>query len=211
MSPAKQKDPEHNDNDQADPENTTETTGQSLEGDKKPNRWLNLGLARLDRTSRFWSTRSRIPSLLLAIILLLLVAMVTWAATAKLDHVIRGNGEVVTAAQTQRIQSLEGGILRRLHVKEGDLVEAGALLAELDPTQSQSSYGQMRQQQLALQARLMRLEAEHNDEVLDFSALISEQAPEVVAAEYAAFRERREVHTIERQVLREQVAQQQTT
>lgn len=209
MSSAKQQTPEHED-ELADNDNAMEGAAeQSADAGKKQRRWLNLGLARLDRTSRFWSTRSRIPSLLLGVILLLLVVTVTWAATAQLDHVIRGTGEVVTAAQTQRIQSLEGGILRRLYVSEGDLVEAGALLAELDPTQSQSSYGQMRQQQLALQARLMRLEAEHNDESLTFPAPISAQAPEVVGAEYAAYRERRQVHAIERRVLGEQVAQQQ--
>lgn len=191
-------------------ESEEETLEQASPSDqKKQRRWLNFGLARLDRTSRVWSARSRIPSLLLGIIVLFLVIAVSWAATAKLDHVIRGAGEVVTAAQTQRIQSLEGGILRKMHVREGDLVESGTLLAELDPTQSESSFGQMRQQQLGLQARLMRLQAEHEGEQLDFPAPITLQAPEVVAAEYAAFRERHEVHAIERRVLEEQVAQQQ--
>ena len=209
MSPAKAPQPEHDD-EQGNADSEAQAVTQApAEDEVKQRRWLNLGLARLDRTSKFWSTRSRIPSLLLGIILLFLVVAVTWAATAKLDHVIRGAGEVVTAAQTQRIQSLEGGILRRLHVKEGDLVQAGTLLAELDPTQSEASFGQMRQQQLSLQARLIRLQAEHEGQRLDFPSVITAQAANVVSAEYAAFRERREVHGIEASVLREQVAQQQ--
>lgn len=174
---------------------------------KEPPRWVKAGMGRLDRTGRFWSTRSRIPSILLGFVVLFLVVAFTWSATAQLDHVVRGNGEVVTSAQTQRIQSLEGGILRQLHVSEGDLVEEGALLAELDPTQSESSFGQMREQQMALQARLLRLEAEHNDESLSFPSELLLLSPEVVAAERSAFSERRQVHEIERSVLREQVRQ----
>lgn len=177
------------------------------QGAKEPPRWVKAGLRRLDRTGRFWSTRSRIPSILLAFIVLFLVIAVTWSATAELDHVVRGTGEVVSSAETQRIQSLEGGILRHLHVREGDLVRAGALLAELDPTQSESSFGQMREQQLALQARLLRLEAEHDDKSLIFPPELLLQSPDVVAAERSAFGERRQVHEIERSVLREQVRQ----
>ncbi len=174
---------------------------------KQPARWVSGGMQRLERASRFWSTRSRVPSLLLFSIIAFLVIAVTWSATAQLDHVVRGMGEVVTSAQTQRIQSLDAGILRELHVQEGDLVEAGTLLAELDPTQSESSYGQMRQQQLGLEARLTRLRAEHSDKPLDFPPTIAAQAPAVVAAERSAFRERREVQRIERAVLEEQVSQ----
>lgn len=180
-------------------------------GKKQPSRVMRMGLKRLENVGRFWSTRSRIPSILLGSILLFLVIAVVWASTAQLDHVVRGTGEVVTSAQTQRISSLEGGLLRRVHVREGDLVEEGTLLAELDPTQSQSSFGQMRQQQLALQARLARLRAEHEDKRLEFPAEMTAQAPEVVAAERSAYSERREVHAIERSVLEEQVIQQQNT
>lgn len=174
---------------------------------KKTSRLVSFGLRRLDRTSRRWSSRNRIPSLLLLSIVLFLVVIVIWASTAKLDHVVRGTGEVVTSAQTQRIQSLEGGILRRLHVEEGDLVEAGTLLAELDPTQSESSFGQMEQQLLALEARLLRLRAEHEQKRLEFPARITAAAPAVVAAQRSAFLQRREVHGIERSVLEEQVTQ----
>ena len=174
---------------------------------KKTSRLISFGLRRLDRTSRRWSSRNRIPSLLLLFIIAFLVIIVIWAATAKLDHVVRGTGEVVTSAQTQRIQSLEGGILRRLYVEEGDLVEAGTLLAELDPTQSESSFGQMQQQLLALEARLTRLRAEHEQKPLDFPADILAAAPAVVEAQRSAFSQRREVHRIERSVLEEQVTQ----
>lgn len=180
---------------------------EAPERESRSARLIAFGLKRLDKTSRRWSTRSRVPSFLLLFIVAFLVIIVTWAATAELDHVVRGTGQVVTSAQTQRIQSLEGGILRRIHVQEGDLVEAGTLLAELDPTQSESSYGQMRQQQLALQARLIRLRAEHTQSELSFPTEITAQAPEVVAAERSAYSERREVHAIERSVLEQQVMQ----
>ncbi len=190
-------------------ETVDQSGGAPQAAEKKPSRFMRFGLKRLENVGRFWSTRSRIPSILLGFILLFLVIAVTWASLSQLDHVVRGTGEVVTSAQTQRISSLEGGLLRQLHVREGDLVEAGTLLAELDPTQSESSFGQMRQQQLALQARLVRLRAEHEGNRLEFPAEMTAQAAEVVAAERSAYTERREVHAIERSVLEEQVIQQQ--
>ena len=61
-------------------------------------------------------------SSLLLLVLFLLVGFL-WADNASLDEVTRGEGAVVPSSREQVIQSLEGGILAELTVREGDIVE----------------------------------------------------------------------------------------
>ena len=57
---------------------------------------------------------------------------ITWSQWAELDQVTRAPGRVVPFARVQVVQSEEGGAIARILVREGDYVEAGQLLVELD-------------------------------------------------------------------------------
>jgi adhesin transport system membrane fusion protein len=46
------------------------------------------------------------------------------------------------SSKEQVIQSLDGGILTKLDVQEGDIVEKGQVLAQLDPTRFESNVGE---------------------------------------------------------------------
>ena len=63
-----------------------------------------------------------------------LLILLTWAWLFKLEEVSTGTGKVIPSSKEQVIQSLEGGILTKLNVKEGEIVEQGQVLAQLDPT-----------------------------------------------------------------------------
>lgn len=89
-----------------------------------------------------------------------IVSFIVWASWAELDEVTRGEGRVVPFSRVQKIQSLEGGILGQLMVKEGDLVDAGQLLVKLDNTRFNSAYMESKSQAEALIAAIARLEAE---------------------------------------------------
>lgn len=89
-----------------------------------------------------------------------LVLAIGWASWAQLDQVTRGEGRVVPFSREQKIQSLEGGILGELLVKEGDLVEVGQPLVQLDPTRFETSYAESSNQAEGLKAAIARLEAE---------------------------------------------------
>ncbi|KEQ53400.1 HlyD family efflux transporter periplasmic adaptor subunit [Sphingobium chlorophenolicum] len=89
-----------------------------------------------------------------------LILFIGWAAWAKLDQVTRGEGRVVPFSREQKIQSLEGGILGALLVKEGDLVNVGQPLVQLDPTRFETNYAESSNQAAGLKATVARLEAE---------------------------------------------------
>lgn len=83
--------------------------------------------------------KSRRLILLLAI--MLLVGGV-WAWFAVLDEVSTGTGKVIPSSREQVIQTLDGGILTELNVREGSKVQAGQVVARLDPTRSESNVGE---------------------------------------------------------------------
>src|SRR4051812_39276694 len=61
-------------------------------------------------------------------------ATISWAALARVDEVTKADARIVPEGREQVIASLEGGLLRELFVKEGEQVEEGQNLAEIDPT-----------------------------------------------------------------------------
>lgn len=98
----------------------------------------------------------------------MLVVFIVWAYFAELSEVSMGTGKVVPTSREQVIQSLEGGILQELHVREGDIVEAGQVLAQLDLTKTEADVGESAARYRAAIASIARLEAEVNQTELEF-------------------------------------------
>jgi membrane fusion protein, adhesin transport system len=96
----------------------------------------------------------------LILILATLAIGYRWADQAVLDEVTRGEGRIVPSSREQVIQSLEGGILAELAVREGDVVDAGDVLLRIDDTRSGASLREGQAQSTTLRAEIARLEAE---------------------------------------------------
>lgn len=127
-------------------------------------------------------------SLLLILILLFFVAFFIWASTTEIDNVTRGDGRVVPSQSVQIVQTVETGILEELHVREGELVDAGVVLMELDRTILSSQFDQEQQRAFALAARITRLQSEiQGMEQLVFEDDLLQANPDVLAAEQDLF------------------------
>ncbi|MBB5707657.1 HlyD family type I secretion periplasmic adaptor subunit [Sphingopyxis panaciterrulae] len=99
----------------------------------------------------------------------LIVAGLVWAWFAELDEVATGSGRVVPTSREQVIQSLEGGILARLFVRQDAIVKPGQILAQLDPTLAGSTVEESAAKYRAALAASARLRAEVNQTPLAFS------------------------------------------
>ncbi|MGX9522057.1 HlyD family type I secretion periplasmic adaptor subunit [Vibrio mediterranei] len=97
---------------------------------------------------------------LIWIIAVLVVVIVAWAAWATLDEVVVGEGSVVPSQSVQTIQSLEGGLIENILVRQGDSVIKGQPLAVLDDTRFRASFQESGKQFDSLSAQKVRLEAE---------------------------------------------------
>ncbi|HET7794387.1 MAG TPA: biotin/lipoyl-binding protein, partial [Rhizobacter sp.] len=121
---------------------------------------------------------------------LILIAAITWASIARVDEVTRADARVIPDGKEQVIASLEGGILRELHVREGQTVYEGQELAQLDPTRFESQQNEGQAKRLALMATTARLNAEANGRALAFPKEVAEHDA-IVEAETDAFNARR--------------------
>ena len=72
--------------------------------------------------------------IILVTIATFLIIFIIWANLASLEKVIRGEGKVVVSAKNQVIQNLDGGIIKEIYVKAGDIVKEGQALLKLDDT-----------------------------------------------------------------------------
>ena len=84
---------------------------------------------------------------------------IVWAAFAQLDEVTRGDGKVIPSKQIQILQSIDGGLVSEILVREGDIVQANQLLVKIDETRFASSVKENRDQYLGLVAKAARLKA----------------------------------------------------
>ena len=101
-----------------------------------------------------------------------------WSATFSIEQQVRGQGEIIPSGQNKVIQHLEGGIVEKIDVREGQEVMAGDALFQISNAQAQSAAGELQAQTIAARLRIQRLEAELNDlPAPDFSAVLS-TAPE---------------------------------
>lgn len=162
----------------------------------------------MNRVDAALQRRGGIGAVFLSLGTVVLVALlVAWAAWAELDEVTHGQGQVVAAQRTQIIQNLEGGILREIMVKEGDVVEKNQLLARLDNLGAASQYRDAMNKALENQVALARLEAEKNGTEPVFSAELREKAPQIVTDQEEIFQTRRDKFTSEAQLLESQYKQ----
>lgn len=146
-----------------------------------------------DLESLAHSLRGRSPirgSLLLFTIFSFLSVAMLWAWLSEVDDVTRADGRIVPSGDVQVIEAVEDGVLQRLVVEEGQIVEKGDLLMELDGALLSSRRDQEQQRAYGLIARIQRLQAEINGSDLIFDENLVAQAPDVVKTEAALFRGR---------------------
>lgn len=86
-----------------------------------------------------------------------------WSALAPLEGAAFAPGTVTVKSYKKIVQHLEGGIVRDILVRDGDLVEAGQTLLVLDDTQPRASLEIVNSQYLALRMKEARLLAERDE------------------------------------------------
>lgn len=87
------------------------------------------------------------------------IAFLLWSVFARVDELTKGEGKVIPSRQLQVVQSLDGGIVSAILVKEGDTVKAGQVLVKIDATRFLSTFKEGRATYLSLLAKAARLHA----------------------------------------------------
>jgi HlyD family type I secretion membrane fusion protein len=135
-----------------------------------------------------------------------------WAGIAPLNSAVVAPGTFVATGQNKLVQHFEGGIIREIAVKEGDVVEANQVLVRMDDTAANAKLRRLVLKRYRLIAMKARLEAEMSaSETIETPAAFSESArdPEIKAIlerQRAELLARRASLATEESVLTKQIA-----
>lgn len=126
--------------------------------DKTP---ATAGPSGLDAWQQHLPRTIRRPTVMgLAVLGIWALCLALWAAIAPLDGAVLASGSFVATGQNKQIQHLEGGIIRKMMVREGEIVDEGAVLVELDDTQPKAKLRRLVLRYYRLLAMQARLEAQ---------------------------------------------------
>ena len=138
-----------------------------------------------------------------------LLLTLAWMYFARLDISVQAMGQVVPSSRVQTIQSLEGGILREIAVKEGQSVKRGDLLGYVENLQFNAELGEGQQNQQAYASAIARLDAERRGGAPVFDAQLRAQAPGLVAEQRQLWESRQRELRTALDVVRQQITQRQ--
>lgn len=125
--------------------------------DKKPDEDLEFVYSSYSNANE---TPSKVANLTFIFIISFFTLVILWAAFAEVDELARGNGKVIPSDKIQRVQSLDGGIISEILVKDGEFVKKGTPLMKIDTTRFQATLEESKQEYISLLAVRQRLEAE---------------------------------------------------
>jgi hemolysin D len=94
------------------------------------------------------------------VVVLLVAATAIWATVSKVDRVVVARGKLITIDPLMVVQPLETAVIRTINVGVGDYVKAGAVLATLDPTFTESEQVADQERLGSMLAEAHRIEAE---------------------------------------------------
>jgi HlyD family type I secretion membrane fusion protein len=134
-----------------------------------------------------------------------------WAMTAPLNGAVVGNAVIKIDGNRKSVQHLDGGIVKEMHIKEGDRVNVGDVLIVLDETQARAEYEVLSQQYMVLRATEVRLltELDHGPTLVMPADLKTQDSyfKSVWNGQLSQFESRRAALEGQRSVIREKINQ----
>jgi len=180
--------------------------------EKSYKKYSDLDIAYMQSLSAAVVERSpRHLLLIVSIIASVVLVALIWMSWAEVDVVVRGNGKVIPASQLQIIQSLEGGIVSEILVKEGDFVNNTQPLIKISDVAFSSSFEENRLHYYELRAKSARLKAEADTGIFVRDPEVEAAAPDILKSEESLFESNRQQLRETLSIYEEQVNQQQST
>ena len=123
----------------------------------------------------------------LLVVFLFFGGFLGWAALAPLNSASIASGSLSVDSNRKTVQHLEGGIVGKIFIRDGDRVKAGQVLIQLDETQSRASFDLLNGRRMAALALEARLLAERDGKTeIAFSSTLLERTKEPNIAEMLA-------------------------
>jgi hemolysin D len=106
-----------------------------------------------------------------ATIIALFCVALAWASISHIDIVASASGKIIPTGRTKVVQPFETGVVRSIHVRDGQRVKAGETLIELDATMNAAERDHLKSDLIASRLEIARLQAAlggSEDPLVDF-------------------------------------------
>ncbi|WP_109105560.1 HlyD family type I secretion periplasmic adaptor subunit [Azospirillum sp. TSO35-2] len=133
---------------------------------------------------------------------LFVIGLIAWATLSYLDKIVVAQGKIVSTEANVMVQPLEMAVIKKMLVREGDVVRKGQTLATLDPTFTQADVQQLESRLAAADAQIARLRAEHDGKPYT----VTEDRYGYGTLQHALWRERQAQYTSQMQNFEEKLA-----
>lgn len=142
--------------------------------------------AALVRPPRRW------PALAIYLLAAFVIAALAWSAWAEIDVRVAGRGRLVNLSQNVVLRPLDPGVLSAVHVRPGQVVRKGELIATLDESFAGADFSQLAVRDLSLRAQVERLRSQTGEAVRGGGTALAQQADQraLLAERQAAYEAR---------------------
>lgn len=146
-----------------------------------------------------------IVRLTMTLISVAILTFILWSSFTEINEMARAEGEVVPQGFVQVVQHLDGGLVREILTREGDLVEEGQVLVRIDDGGARQDLAEAQSLQNSLEMQSERLHAFVEDRKPDFSAF--GEGKEFVEKQQRIFSSMINARKKERHVIEDQIIQ----
>jgi adhesin transport system membrane fusion protein len=142
------------------------------------------------------------------VITFFLILAIVWASIFKVHIASTALGEVMPSTLVKKVQHLEGGIINKIMVSEGEKVKKGQAILSLESTKSVSDLSQITLRIASLRVDIIRLKGELNNFAkIDFPDEIKNKHKQLVQQSQAHYVNRKERYKNELDTFKEQTIQ----
>ena len=153
-------------------------------------------------------SHSPLATVLIAVIGFFFITAIVWASLAEVEQVATGTGQVRPAGRVKVINHPDGGRVSTLYVSEGELVQDGQPLMELDSSRIRSEIDGLTAQWQTLASEVARLEAEATGRtMLEFPTEVVNARPDLVSTQTSLFQARGASLAAQRRMADERIRQ----
>lgn len=147
----------------------------------------------------------------LIMVSLVILVLIIWGGLTEIEEIAITDGEVIPSKHVQTIQHLEGGIVKEIRVRDGQLVEEGQILVVLDGKDVKQDLEALKSRSQSFKYEAHRLRSFINQTTPNFSMVVSESQrdPELEAEQERAFASMIAAKESEKSIIMEQIEQKQ--
>ena len=136
----------------------------------------------------------------------MMIFIVSWLYFAKVDVVVSARGKVIPSGEIKVVQPIETGIVKKILVKEGDLVKKGQVVIEIDPSVTETNLESKSTNANLLNVEVERLKALIANRRLSMDKF-KETIPSVIETQTSLYHSTKQSHQQQINLVKEQLEQ----